>query len=42
MKSFDQLNRKSVQCNVIDKSEDENVCNIFTKYIDESKKESFL
>ena len=42
MKFFDKLNRKSLQDNVIDKSEDENVCNIFTKYIDESKNESFL
>ena len=42
IKSFDKLYRKSLQDNVIDKTEYENLCNIFTKYIDENKNESFL
>ena len=42
LKSFDKLYRKSLQDNVIDKTEYESLCNIFTKYIDESKNESFL
>ena len=42
IKSFDKLYRKSLQDNVIDKTEYETLCNIFTKYIDESKNESFL
>ena len=42
IKSFDKLYRKSLQDNVIDKKEYENLCNIFTKYIDENKNESFL
>ena len=42
IKSFDKLYRKSLQDNVIDKNEYENLCNIFTKYIDENKNESFL
>ena len=42
IKSFDKLYRKSLQDNVIDKTEYESLCNIFTKYIDEIKKESFL
>ena len=41
-KSFDKLHRKSLQDNVIDKNEYESLCNIFTKYIDENKNESFL
>ena len=41
-KSFDKLYRKSLQDNVIDKNEYESLCNIFTKYIDENKNESFL
>ena len=41
-KSFDKLYRKSLQDNVIDKSEYESLCNIFTKYVDENKNESFL
>ena len=40
--SFDKLYRKSLQDNVIDKNEYESLCNIFTKYIDENKNESFL
>ena len=42
IKSFDKLFRKSLQDNVIDKTEYESLCNIFTKYIDENKIESFL
>ena len=42
IKSFDKLYRKSLQDNIIDKSEYGNLCNIFTKYVDESKNESFL
>ena len=41
-KSFDKIYRKSLQDNVIDKKEYESLCNIFTKYIDENKNESFL
>ena len=33
---------KSLQDNVIDKNEYENLCNIFTKYVSENKNESFL
>ena len=42
IKSFDKLYRKSLQDNLIDKSEYESLCNIFSKYIDETKNESFL
>ena len=42
IKSFDKLYRKSLQDNVIDKAEYESLCNIFTKYVDENKNESFL
>ena len=42
IKSFDRLYRKSLQDNVIDKNEYESLCNIFTKYVDENKNESFL
>ena len=42
IKSFDKLYRKSLQDNVIDKTEYESLCNIFTRYVDENKKESFL
>ena len=42
IKSFDNLYRKSLQDNIIDKSEYESLCNIFTKYVDENKNESFL
>ena len=42
IKSFDKLCRKSLQDNVIDKTEYENLCNMFTKYVDENKNESFL
>ena len=40
--SFDKLYRKSLQDNVIDKTEYESLCNIFTKYVDQNKNESFL
>ena len=42
IKSFDKLNRKALQDNVIDKSEYESLCKIFTNYVDENKNESFL
>ena len=42
IKSFDKLYRKSLQDNVIDKTEYESLCNIFTRYVDENKNESFL
>ena len=42
IKSFDKLYRKSLQDNVIDKIEYESLCNIFTRYVDENKNESFL
>ena len=42
IKSFDKLYRKSLQDNIIDKTEYENLCIIFTRYVDEYKNESFL
>ena len=42
IKSFDKLYRKSLQDNIIDKTEYDCLCNIFTKYVDENKNESFL
>ena len=42
IKSFDKLYRKSLQDNVIDKTEYESLCNTFTKYVDENKNKSFL
>ena len=42
IKSFDKLYRKTLQDNIINKSEYESLCNIFTKYVDENKNESFL
>ena len=42
IKSFDKLYRKSLQDNVIDKTEYDSLCKIFTKYVDETKNESFL
>ena len=36
-KPFDKLYRKSLQDNVIDKTEYESLCKIFTKYADEKK-----
>ena len=42
IKSFDKLYKKSLQDNVIDKTEYNSLCNIFTRYVDENKNESFL
>ena len=42
IKSFDKLYRKLLLDNIIDKTEYESVCNIFTEYIDENKNEPFL
>ena len=42
IKSFDKLYRKSLEDNVIDKTEYESLCSIFTKNVDENKNESFL
>ena len=42
IKSFDRLYRKSLQDNVINKSEYESLCKIFCKYVDENKNEPFL
>ena len=42
IKSFDKLYRKSLQDNIIDKSEYESLCNIFTKHVDGNKSESYL
>ena len=41
IKSFDKLYRKSLKDNVIDKNENESLCKIFTKYVDENTNESF-
>ena len=41
IKSFDKLYRKPLQDNIIDKTEYESLCNIFTKYVDENKNEFF-
>ena len=42
IKSFDKLYRKSLQDNLIDKTEYECLCKIFTKFVDQNKNESFL
>ena len=42
IKSFDKLYRKPLQDNVINKTEYESLCNIFTKYVAENKNGSFL
>ena len=42
IKSFDKVYRKFLHDIVIDKSENESLCTIFTKYVDENKNESFL
>ena len=42
IKSFDKLYRKSLQDNIIDKTEYDSLCNVFSKYVDENKNESFL
>ena len=41
IKSFDKLYRKNLQDNIIDKNEYDSSCNIFTKYIEDNKNESF-
>ena len=41
-KYFDELFRKSLQDDMIDKSEYESLCKIFTRYVHEIKKEYFL
>ena len=41
-KTFHKLHTKSLQEILIDKSEYESLCNIFTKDVDENKNESFL
>ena len=41
-KYFDKLNRKSIKDNVVEKNGFESQCNIFTKYLDETKTESFF
>ena len=42
IKSFDKLCRKSLQDNVIDRTEYESLFNIFTEHVDQNKNESFL
>ena len=42
IKSFDKLYRKSLQDNIFDKTEYDSLCNIFTKYVDQNRNESFL
>ena len=42
IKSFDNLYRKSLQDNVIDKTEYVSLCGIFSKNVDENKNESIL
>ena len=42
IKSFDKLYRKSLQDNISDKTEYESLRNLFSKYVDENKYESFL
>ena len=42
IKSFDKLYRKTLLDNVIDKTEYESLCNIFTKDVDANKNESFF
>ena len=42
IKSFDKLYRKSLQDNIIDKTEYDGLCAIFTRYVDENRNESFF
>ena len=42
IKFFDKLYKKTLQDNVIDETEYENLCIIFTKYVDGNKNEYFL
>ena len=41
IKSFDELYKKTLQVNLIDKTGNESLCNTFTEYLDETKNESF-
>ena len=41
IKSFDNLYRKSLEDNIIDRTEYEGLCNIFTKSLDETKIDFF-
>ena len=42
IKSNNKLYRKSLRDNIIDKTKYENLCNVFTRYVDETKNKSFL
>ena len=42
IKSFDTLYKKFLQDIVFDKNEHESLCDIFTKYVNETKSESIL
>ena len=42
IKSFDELYGKNLQDKVFDKNENESLCNVLTKYLVETKNESFL
>ena len=42
VKPFDKLYRESLHDNLFDKDEDEFLGNVFTKYMEETKNESFL
>ena len=42
IKSFDKFCRKSLQDNLINKSDYESLCNHFTKFLQETKNESFF
>ena len=41
-KSSDKLYRKSLQVNVIDKTEYDSLCNVFTRHVDEKQKRTFI
>ena len=42
IKSSDKIYTKSSQDNFVDENEYKSLCNIFTKYLDETKDDSFL
>ena len=42
IKCFDKINTKYLQDNLIDKNYCDSLCNIFTKYLEETKNESFF
>ena len=42
IKCFDKLYRKSLRDNTIDKTEYDSLCDIFTRYVNGNKNESFL